>query len=139
MAAEIVSPPKKDVDMDQLSAEMLEMKTLLVSLSPAAQPETSSPASNFATSPPDMSLLGATDSFTLQDEVAKIIQDNIPSDLKNEVTVSSLTQKVLAAVEKRIPHLTLPENARQGHHLLRGQQGQMHHGGTQARSLPRQV
>ena len=86
MAFKIDSPHKKQVDMDQLLAEMVEMKNLLLSLRPAAQPEASfvdsniqreikssqslqvtSPASNVATSPTDLILLGTTDGLTLQD------------------------------------------------------------------------
>ena len=152
MAAEIVSLSKNQVDMDQMSADMVEMKKLLMSLRPAAQPGSSlvnsniqhqvtcsesvqvtTPTSNPATQTPDLSLLGATGGPTIQDEVAKHIQNNTvpPSsnqsrgmysgptmrDLRKDDTLNLITQQVLAALEQRIPQIreqfALPSNAGQ--------------------------
>ena len=135
MAAELVNLRKHQVDVDKMSAEMTEMKKILMSLRPAAQPGSSldnshllsqstveiTPASDSGTSPPDLSLLGATGGKSLSEEVAQHIQKNtvLPSttqsrggysgpampDLRKDETLNFITQQVLAALEQRIPQI----------------------------------
>ena len=84
------------------------MKNFLMSWRPDAAPPSSTLVNSNITTQ-DLSLHGDSGGSPLQDEVAKQIQDDtLLHDLSKD-DLSLITQKVLVALEKRIPQFSLPD------------------------------